>query len=59
MKKEQEDDVEEDEDEDIIDDEDEEDKVKQNNELDNKIMAKNPDFKRAVKILEGLKAKFP
>ncbi len=48
------------EDDDLIDDEDEdEDKGKQDNDQDNVIAKKNPEFKRAVKILEELKKKFP
>ncbi len=48
------------EDEDVIDDEeDEEDKSKHDNDQDNTIAKKNPEFKRAIKILEELKKKFP
>lgn len=48
------------EDEDLIDDEDEdEEKAKQDNDQDSAIAKKNPEFKRAIKILEELKKKFP
>ena len=49
------------EDEDDIEDEEEEeeDKNKQDNDQDNLIAKKSPDFKRALKILEELKKKFP
>lgn len=48
------------EDEDLIDDEDEdEEKAKQDNDQDSVIAKKNPEFKRAIKILEELKKKFP
>ena len=43
----------------IDDDEDEEEKGKQDNDQDNAIAKKNPEFKRAIKILEELKKKFP
>ena len=48
------------EDEDLIDDEDEdEEKAKQDNDQDSAIAKNNPEFKRAIKILEELKKKFP
>lgn len=48
------------EEEDIIDDEDDEDeKKKADHELDQTISAKNPDFKKAIKLLEGLKSQYP
>jgi hypothetical protein len=49
---------EEDEDEDIIDDEDDE-KEKVDQELDNVLAGKHPEYKRAVKTLEELKKKYP
>jgi tubulin monoglycylase TTLL3/8 len=49
----------EDEEEDLIDDDDDEQKVGHKEDQDQIIASKNPEFKRAVKILEELKKKYP
>jgi len=51
---------EQDDEEDIIDDEEEDDeKPKNDTDLDNAIAAKNPEFRKATKLLDELKKKYP